>query len=187
MPHDPMVLPEGLPEPVDDGAADHLVGTRLAAVPLPATDGTSVDLSALPGRTVVYAFPRAGRPGEEPLVADWDQIPGARGCTPETCGFRDHHADLASVGARVHGLSTQDTAYQQEQVSRLDLPFSLLSDAGLRFTCSVRLPTLEVAGQVLLRRLTLLVDDGVVTRVWFPVFPPDTHAEVVLAELRSGR
>jgi peroxiredoxin len=130
--HDPLSLPDDLPVPVDDGAAAHLLGSALPSVALPATDGSVVDLSALPGRTVVYAFPRTGRPGEAPLVADWDAIPGARGCTPETCGFRDHHADLAAVGARVLGLSTQDTAYQQELVTRLRLPFAVCPTSGWR-------------------------------------------------------
>jgi peroxiredoxin len=183
--HDPMSLPADLPVPVDDGAGDHLRGSTVPALPLPATDGSSVDLSALPGRTVVYAFPRTGRPGEAPLVDDWDSIPGARGCTPETCGFRDHHADLAALGARVFGLSTQGTAYQQEQVSRLRLPFALLSDATLAFTQAASLPTFEAAGETLIKRLTMLVDDGIVTYLWYPVFPPDTHAAEVLRYLRD--
>ena len=185
MPHDPTVLPAGLPAPTDDGAADHLTGAALPEIGLPATDGTTAVLATLPGRTVVYAYPRTGRPGEPSLVDDWDSIPGARGCTPESCGFRDHHAELASAGARVFGLSTQSTGYQQEAVQRLGLPFPLLSDAGLELARSMRLPTMEVAGQTLLRRLTLLVHDGRVERVWYPVFPPDSHAEQVLRDLRE--
>jgi peroxiredoxin len=185
MTQDPLTMPDDLPVPLDDGAATHLLGSSVPSVPLPATDGSSVDLSALAGRTVVYAFPRTGRPGEAPLVDDWDSIPGARGCTPETCGFRDHHADLAARGARVFGLSTQDTPYQQELVSRLRLPFALLSDSSLAFSRAASLPTFEVAGETLVKRLTLLIDDGVVTHVWYPVFPPDTHAEAVLAYVRG--
>lgn len=180
-------LPADLPAPVDDGGADHLAGSRLPSVPLPATDGATVDLSQVAGTVVVYAFPRTGVPGESPLVDDWDSIPGARGCTPESCGFRDHHAELGALGVAVYGLSTQDTAYQQEAVERLHLPFPLLSDQGLALVEAARLPTLEVAGQTLTKRLTLLVTDGVVERVWYPVFPPDSHAEEVLGWLRTDR
>jgi peroxiredoxin len=183
--HDPDVLPPGLPAPVDDGAAAHLAGSLLPSVPLPATDGSTVDLARRPGRTVVYAYPRTGVPGEDPLVADWDEIPGARGCTPESCGFRDHHAELAALGASVLGLSTQGTAYQQEAVERLRLPFPLLSDTSLALTRAARLPTFVAAGETLLRRLTLLVDDGRVSHVWYPVFPPDGHAAEVVRELSA--
>ena len=182
-PHDPEVLPPGLPAPVDDGAAAHLAGTGLPSVPLPATDSSTVDLATRPGRTVVYAYPRTGIPGEDPLVPEWDEIPGARGCTPESCGFRDHHAELAALGASVLGLSTQDTAYQQEAVDRLRLPFPLLSDASLALTRAARLPTFVAAGRTLLRRLTLLVDDGRVSPVWYPVFPPDGPAAEVVHRL----
>src|SRR3954452_19682795 len=173
-------LPADLPAPEDDGAADHLPGMRLPPVALPSTDGGSLDLSRTTGSLVVYAFPRTGVPGEAPLVDDWDLIPGARGCTPESCGFRDHHAERAAVGADVVGLSTQDTAYQSEAVQRLRLPFPLLSDADLTLTEALRLPTMLVAGQRLIRRISLLVTDGVVEHVWYPVFPPDTHAGEVL-------
>ncbi len=185
-PHDPMSLPADLPQPVDDGAADHLVGRSVPSVALPATDGSVVDLSGLAGRSVVYAYPRTGVPGEDPLVPDWDAIPGARGCTPESCGFRDHHAELAAAGARVFGLSTQDTAYQREAVDRLHLPFPLLSDAGLELTAALGLPTFEAAGAALLKRLTLVVDDGRITHVWYPVFPPDRHAADVLDWLQNS-
>jgi peroxiredoxin len=184
---DPYSLPDDLPAPTDDGAADHLPGTPLPPIDLPATDGSRVMLAALLGRTIVYAYPWTGRPGAPLLVDDWDLIPGARGCTPESCGFRDHHAELLDAGvAGVFGLSTQETAYQREVAERLALPYPILSDEGLRLTRELRLPTLEVAGRTLLRRLTLLVDEGTVERVWYPVFPPDTHAVEVLADLRSG-
>lgn len=185
--HDPTALPGDLPAPADDGAADHLRGMRLPSVPLPSTDGGDVDLSALPGRTVVYAYPRTGVPGEDPLVPDWDSIPGARGCTPQSCGFRDHHGELAAAGSAVLGLSTQDTAYQREAVGRLRLPFALLSDADQRLTTALRLPTFVAAGETLLRRLTLLIEDGEVRHVWYPVFPPDSHAADVLDWLRRHR
>ncbi|MFL5871476.1 MAG: peroxiredoxin [Solirubrobacterales bacterium] len=183
---DPYTLPDDLPRPVDDGAADHLPGARLPDIALPASDGSTVNLAAVSGRTVVYAYPRTGRPGEPSLVDDWDLIPGARGCTPETCGFRDHHAELAAAGAGVLGLSTQETNYQRELAERLRLPFPILSDADLELTGALRLPTFQVAGQTLLKRLTLLIGDGRIERVWYPVFPPDRHAAEVLAWLASA-
>jgi peroxiredoxin len=183
-------LPADLPAPEDDGAADHLTGLRLPPVALASTSGGRVDLAELSqtaGSVVVYAFPRTGVPGEPSLVDDWDAIPGARGCTPESCGFRDHHAELAALGAEVVGLSTQDTAYQREAVERLHLPFAMLSDESHQLTDAIGLPTMVVAGQRLLRRLTLLVTDGVVEHVWYPVFPPDSHAAEVLAWLQANR
>lgn len=186
--YDPMTLPADLPVPEDDGAAVHLWGSRVPDVTLPATDGRTISLAEIRGpRVVVYAYPRTGRPGQVALVDDWDLIPGARGCTPETCGFRDHHAEMKAAGAEVFGLSTQDTAYQQELAERLHLPFAILSDAQLELTHAWNLPTFEVAGQTLLRRLTLALRDGVVEHVWYPVFPPDTHAAEVLRWLRSNQ
>ncbi len=182
---DPYTLPDDLPRPADDGAADHLPGAALPAVALRATDGSLVEIASLERRTVIYAYPRTGRPGEPSLVDDWDLIPGARGCTPETCGFRDHHAELAAAGASVFGLSTQDTGYQRELVERLRLPFPILSDAGLELTRALALPTFEVAGETLLKRLTLLLSAARVERFWYPVFPPDRHAAEVLTWLRD--
>jgi peroxiredoxin len=180
-------LPDDLPVPTDDGAADHLPGLRLPPVPLPSTAGGSLDLSQIAGSVVVYAYPRTGVPGEAPLVDDWDSIPGARGCTPESCAFRDHHAELAGLGVDVVGLSSQDTDYQREAVERLHLPFPLLSDAEHALSDAIRLPTMEVAGQRLIRRISLLVTQGVVEHVWYPVFPPDAHAEEVVRWLREQR
>lgn len=182
---DPMVLPDDLLVPVDDGAADHLRGIAFPDVSLPATDGGSVAPASLPGRTVLYAYPRTGRPGEPSLVGDWDLIPGARGCTPETCGFRDHHEEMAQAGAAVFGLSTQATAYQRELAERLALPFALLSDAGLRLTEALCLPSMRLAGEVLIKRLTMVVSAGRIEHLWYPVFPPDRHAAEVLAWLRG--
>ena len=175
-------LPPGLPVPIDDGGARHLAGAALPDLALPATDGTDVCLARAGSRarTVVYAYPRTGRPGEANLVEDWDLIPGARGCTPEACAFRDHHAELAAAGADVYGLSTQDRPYQQEAAERLQLPFALLSDADLQFTRALKLPTFAAAGQTLLKRLTLVIRDGHVEHVFYPVFPPDGHAQEVL-------
>lgn len=182
--YDPTVLPDELPEPLDDGAADHLWDAPLPPFDLQATDGSTVRLDRLPGRVVLYAYPRTGRPGEPHLVPDWDSIPGARGCTPESCAFRDHFRDLRAAGASlVFGLSTQDTDYQREAAERLHLPFALLSDADLEMTKALRLPTFEAAGQTLLRRFTLVISDARIEHVFYPVFPPDGHAEEVLAWL----
>ena len=177
-------LPTGLPVPVDDGAAAHLRGRTLPGLRLPATTGGEVDLGALRGRTVLYIYPRTGVPGE-PLPTGWDSIPGARGCTPETCAFRDHHAELRAAGAAVLGLSAQPPAEQAEAAGRLGLPFPLLSDPELRLAAELDLPTFGVDAMVLYRRLTLVVDDGVIDHVFYPVFPPDGHAVEVLEWLRS--
>jgi peroxiredoxin len=185
MVHDPLQLPADLPVPEDDGAADHLRGAAVPPLPLPATTGDAVDLAAasVGRRVVVYAYPRTGVPGEDSLVADWDQIPGARGCTPESCGFRDHRADIEAAGAVLFGLSTQDTAYQREAVERLHLGFPLLSDESLALTTALRLPTFEAAGHTLHKRFTMVLRDGMVEHVFYPVFPPDGHAAEVLAWL----
>lgn len=176
-----------IPAPVDDGATRHLAGLAVPDVALAATDGTRVSLATLPGRTVVFAYPRTGRPGDPALTPDWDQIPGARGCTPQTCGFRDLHAELLAAGAsRVFALSTQDTAYQRELVARLHLPFPVLSDADLALTRALRLPTHEVAGLTLIKRLALVIDDGRITRVFYPVFPPTENARDVLRWMRDA-
>lgn len=181
------LLPPDLPRPVDDGAAAHLTGLALPDVPLPATDGAQVRLASLPGRTLVYAYPRTGTPGQVQPVAGWDQIPGARGCTPQSCGFRDHAAELGQLGVdHLFGLSTQSTADQQEAAARLHLPFPLLSDERLELARALSLPTFEAGGLTLHRRLTLVVDDGRITRVFYPVFPPDRSAEEVVAWLRGG-
>ena len=176
-----------MPAPSDDGEARHLAGSQLPDMRLDATDGMRVSLGRLPGRVVVYAYPRTGRPGEDPLVDDWDEIPGARGCTPQSCAFRDHHAELVAAGAwRVLGLSTQTTAYQQEAVARLRLPFPLLSDADLALARAARLPTMVVAGQTLLKRLALVIDDDRVAKIFYPVFPRDRNAADVLTWLQGN-
>ena len=178
-------LPENLPVPVDDGACDHLLGMRLPSLPLPATSGNRVDLATLPGRTVVYCYPRTGRPDQD-LPQGWNEIPGARGCTPESCAFRDHYGEIGARGARIFGLSTQDTAYQREAVERLHLPFDLLSDADLAFTTALRLPTFAVEGMTLIRRLTLILTDGRIEKVFYPVFPPDRNADDVISWLEQN-
>jgi peroxiredoxin len=176
-----------IPAPVDDGAASHLAGMKLASVSLPATDGRLIDLSTLHGRTVVYAYPRTGKPGIE-NPAGWDQIPGARGCTPQSCSFRDHFAETKFLGVDfIFGLSTQSTAYQQEVAGRLHLPFSILSDEKFEFSSSMRLPMFEITGMKLLKRLTLIIDNGVIKHVFYPVFPPDQDAANVIAWLKTRK
>ncbi len=178
-------VPEGLPEPTDDGACDHLPGIRLPPVALPATSGEWVDPSRFPGRTVIYCYPLTGRPGEE-MPREWDDIPGARGCTPQSCAFRDHHAELQTLGVRVFGLSTQSTEYQREAAERLHLSFELLSDEKLAFAEALDLPTFEVEGMTLIKRLTLVIHDGRIERVFYPVFPPGENAREIVEWLRRG-
>ena len=178
--HDPTQLPDDLPVPQDDGAARHLTGMRLPDIALAATDGRQVNLSKLPGRTVVYVYPRTGRPGQA-LPTGWDAIPGARGCTPQSCGFRDHFAELKRLGIdALYGLSTQDSAYQREAAERLHLPFAILSDADLALTRALRLPTFTVDGMMLIKRMAWVIDDGIVTHLFYPVFPPDRSAADVV-------
>ena len=174
-----------IPAPVDDGAADHLNGATLPNLSLEATDGSRVDLSTLAGTTVVYIYPMTGRPNV-PLPEGWDMIPGARGCTPQSCAFRDHHAELKELGvAHLFGLSTQDSTYQREAAERLHLPFPLMSDEALRFAEALRLPSFEAAGKRLLKRLTIIADDGRIAKVFYPVFPPDRSADDVMDWLRA--
>lgn len=173
-------IPDDLPVPQDDGAAAHLAGKHMPNVVLPATSGGAVQLSELPQRTIIYAYPRTGVPEELTFYEGWEQIPGARGCTPESCAFRDHHTELTSLKADVYGLSTQDTAFQRDAVRRLHLPFAILSDDRLELTRALNLPTFEVNGLTLLKRFTLVVRDGKIEHVFYPVFPPDGHAEHVL-------
>lgn len=178
-------LPEDLPRPVDDGAADHLSGLTLPPLALAATDGREVVLNALSGRTVIYVYPMTGRPGV-PLPEGWDTIPGARGCTPQSCAFRDRHAELRALGAAVYGLSAQDSAYQREARERLHLPFELLSDPALQLAAALRLPTFEAAGMRLYKRLTLILDGARIAKVFYPVFPPDRNAQDVADWLRAA-
>lgn len=178
-------LPDDLPAPADDGAADHLAGTLLPPIALRSTAGESVDLSSLSGRTVVYCYPLTGRPDQDVVPDGWNEIPGARGCTPQSCAFRDHHAELLSLGARVFGLSVQTTDYQREAKERLHLPFELLSDADYEFTRALNVPTFTVAGKTYIKRTTMIVRDGRVEKVFYPVFPPDKNAADVIAWLQD--
>ena len=181
-------LPPDLPVPVDDGATAHLPGAAVPRIALPSTAGREVDLSA-PDRplTVVYIYPHTGRPDRDPVggLGDWNAIPGARGCTPQTCSFRDHYREICDLGAEVFGLSTQTTDYQQEMVERLHVPFEVLSDASFAWSSALRLPTFDFAGTPFLKRLTLFLEKGRIVDRFYPVFPPDQDAERVLAWLRS--
>jgi len=189
---DVYTLPTDLPVPVDDGAADHLRGAAVPPVLLPATSGAVVDLAVLTGTpTVLFFYPRTGEKGV-PAGPEWDLIPGARGCTPQSCGFRDLDGDFRALGVRVVGVSTQTTTYQREFVERNHAPFDLLSDAALRLTRALRLPTFEfpVASggpTTLIRRMAWYADRGTIRHVWYPVFPPDRNAATVLAWLRTQR
>ena len=181
-----MELPKDLPVPQDDGACKHLTGIRLPSIALRSTRGRTVDLSMLKGTTVVYIYPRTGRPDQE-LPTGWNAIPGARGCTPQSCAFRDHYQELKGLGvSELFGLSTQDTAYQQEAVERLHLPFEILSDEKLEFAKTLRLPTFEVDGMKLIKRITLIASDGKIEKVFYPVFPSDKNANEVVRWLTAN-
>jgi len=187
MASDYTTIPDDLPIPTDDGAAEHLPGRRLPAITLPASDGTPVDLGRLPaGRSIVYFYPLTGVPGVD-LPEGWDAIPGARGCSTEACDFRDHFDDLRSLGVvSVYGASSQDPGYQDEVVQRLRLPFTMISDEGFELAAGLDLPTFSAEGHPrLYTRLTLVVLDGVIEHVFYPIFPPNTHAQQVLDWLRA--
>jgi peroxiredoxin len=176
-------IPEDLPVPEDDGAADHLLNAAVPPIALKATTGETVRLDEPGRRTVLFCYPRTGRPDEE-LPPGWNVIPGARGCTPEACGFRDAYQQFADLGVRVLALSTQDPDYQSEMAERLHLPFPVLSDERLELTQELGLPAFETSGWTLLKRLTLVIDGGRIEHVFYPVFPPDSHAAEVLDWLR---
>jgi peroxiredoxin len=171
-------LPKDLPVPVDDGACDHLAGMSVPSILLRSTSGRWVDLGVVRGRTVLYCYPRTGKPDVEPPQG-WNEIPGARGCTPQSCAFRDHFKELQSLGAQVFGLSAQSSADQREAAERLHLPFELLSDAKLDFAKALRLPTFRVESMTLIKRLTMIIRDARIEKVFYPVFPPDRNAEEV--------
>ncbi len=178
-------LPVDLPKPLDDGAANHLVGMRMPKILLRSTSGRIVDLSDLGApRTVIYCYPMTGVPGK-PLPEGWDLIPGARGCTPQTCSFRDHHQELLALQTKVFGLSMQSTEYQREMTQRLHLPFEVLSDEAFELCDALQLPTFEASGVRLAKRLTLIVKAALIEHVFYPVFPPNESADEVLRWLRS--
>jgi peroxiredoxin len=183
-------LPPDLPVPVDDGACDHLPGAAVPGIVLPSTAGRVVRLDGVAkGRAVLFFYPRTGEAGK-PAGPEWDAIPGARGCTPQSCGFRDRHREFVALGVRVFGVSSQDTGYQREFVERNHVPFEILSDADLALTRALKLPTFEYpvtggGGATLIKRMAWYVEAGRIEKVWYPVFPPDRNAEMVLAWLRA--
>ncbi len=172
-------LPENLPVPEDDGGSSHLIGTKIATIELRSTNGLKVDLGSIKGKVVIYCYPMTGRP-DVPLPDGWDEIPGARGCTPQSCSYRDHYKEFQELGTEVYGLSTQTTDYQKEMVDRLFLPFDVLSDGQMELTQAINLPTFVVTGMVLLKRLTMVVDNSVIKSVHYPVFPSDSDPAWVL-------
>jgi peroxiredoxin len=179
-----MQLPADLPVPLDDGACDHLPGMKVPSIALSSTQGSMVDLSEPSSeRIIVYAYPRTGQPGIA-VPSNWDEIPGARGCTPQSCSMRDHYQEVKTLGAEIYGLSTQTAEYQQEVVGRLHLPFEILSDVNLKMTLALNLPTFTFDGMTLIKRLTLVVKDGKIEKVFYPVFPPDKHGAQVVAWLK---
>jgi hypothetical protein len=177
-------LPADLPIPQDDGLTDHLKGMKLPKVILEATDGRMIELSAIKGKLVIYCYPMTGRPNVA-LPDGWDQIPGARGCTPQSCAFREHYQELQSLGAEVMGLSVQTTEYQKEMADRLHLPFPVVSDANYQFQKALSMPTFVTAGMTLLKRVTLVANHGVIEAVHYPIFPSDSEAAWVLDYLKS--
>ncbi|KAK4987352.1 hypothetical protein LTR66_005474 [Elasticomyces elasticus] len=180
-------FPADLPVPKDDGACDHLRGSQLPPVSLVATSGSKIDPSTLRGLTILFCYPRTGAPNET-VPDSWNSIPGARGCTPQACSFRDASDELLGLGVtRVFGVSTQDAAYQSEVKERLRLPYELLSDEHLAFVEALKLPTFEWEGKKVIRRLTLAIEDGRIVKVWYPVFPPDKSAEEVVVWLKQER
>ena len=179
-------LPKDLPVPYDDGACAHLQGMHLPELSLASTHGELITLSTLTGTTVIYIYPMTGRP-DTPLPVGWDQIPGARGCTPQSCSFRNHYSELHSLNAQVYGLSTQATSYQQEAVERLHLPFALLSDESLELVKALSLPTLQIEGKTLIKRITLICENGKIVKVFYPVFPPDKNAKDVISYLKKKK
>ena len=183
----PYVLPDDLPVPVDDGAADHLEGAEMPAISLPTTSGDALDLrDAARGTLVLYVYPRTGRPGE-PLPEGWNDIPGARGCTPQSCAFRDHFGELRTLGADVLGMSAQPLPDQIEFAERVELPYPILSDLELALADALALPTFEVAGMRLYRRLTVVARAGRIVKAFYPVFPPDRNAADVVAWLQGSK
>ncbi len=181
-------LPPDLPVPTDDGACDHLLGMEMPPVMLSSIRGGDINVAEASGSglTVFFFYPRSGRP-HEPPIPGWDDIPGARGCTPQSCSFRDRFAEFEALGVQVFGVSAQDTEYQREFAQRTHLPYPLLSDAAFALTDALGLPTFEAGGMRLIKRQTLVVSDGRIDKVFYPVFPPDKNAEQVLDFLQHRR
>ena len=179
-------LPDNLPEPEDDGACDHLLGLQLPDIELGVTPGTSINLSSLPNNTILFFYPMTGRPGVS-LPNGWDEIPGARGCTPQACAFRDHHTELTSLGFHVFGVSTQNSSYQNEVKDRLHLPYEMISDSKLKLKKAMTLPTFAIDNREFYKRFTMVVINSRIYKTFYPVFPPNKHAENILAWLHNEK
>ena len=177
-------LPADLPIPQDDGSTNHLKGMKLPKVSLQASNGKRIDLADIKGRLVIYCYPMTGQPNVA-LPDGWDQIPGARGCTPQSCSFRDQYQELQALGAEVMGLSVQTTEYQKEMADRLHLPFPILSDVHYQFQQALNMPTFVTAGMTLLKRVTLIANNGVIEAVHYPIFPSDSDAAWVVHYLKN--
>ena len=175
-------LPDNLPEPIDDGAANHLLGMKIPNVSLKSTNGSIVNLSKLKGKTIIFCYPMTGVPGVA-LPEGWDEIPGARGCTPQVCSYRDKFSVLETLSTNVFGISTQNSEYQKELHNRLELPYEILSDSELKFQVSVNLPVFNIENKVLLKRITLLVEEGIISKVHYPVFPSNKDVDWAIKEL----
>lgn len=179
-------LPQGLPKPEDDGACNHLYNISLPSIKLNTTNDESIDFSLIKDRVVIYLYPMTGQP-DIALPDGWDDIPGARGCTPQSCSFRDHYSELKVLNTSVYGLSTQNTQYQKEAANRLHLPFPLVSDNSLEFINALNIPTIEIDGMVLSKRVTLIVNNGVIEKVFYPIFPPNENVNQVMAYLITNK
>lgn len=177
-------LPADLPIPIDDGACNHLIGKEIPSIELNSTNRKLVDLSKIDGNLVLYFYPLTGRPGQS-LPEGWDQIPGARGCTPQSCSFRDHYKELQALNTQVFGVSTQSSEYQKEAVERLHLPFEILSDSQLRLSNVLSLPLFEADSMILNKRVTLIIKNRIIEKVFYPVFPPDKNVDEVINWLSS--
>jgi peroxiredoxin len=176
-------LPPDLPIPIDDGATNHLIGMTLPNISLKSTRGDSINLRSIRGNVVIYCYPMTGQPNV-PLPEGWDQIPGARGCTPQSCSFRDHYQELQALGAEVIGLSVQTSDYQKEMTDRLHLPFPVVSDSNYEFQKAMNMPTFVAAGMILLKRVTLVAKNGVIKAVHYPIFPSDSDPAWVIDYLK---
>ena len=177
-------LPAGLPIPNDDGSTDHLIGMKLPNIALFTTNGKAINLGGIKGKVVIYCYPMTGQPNVD-LPEGWDQIPGARGCTPQSCSFRDHYQELQALGADVIGLSVQSSEYQKEMAERLHLPFPVVSDMNYEFQSYLNMPTFVAAGMTLLKRVTLIANNGTIEAVHYPIFPSDSDPTWVIDYLKS--
>lgn len=178
-------LPDNLPIPVDDGACNHLLGSRVPSIYLNATSGKSVDLGSVAGTAVIFFYPMNGKPDSPPMIG-WNDIPGARGCTPQVCSFRNEYSQLVAMNAKVFGVSSQPLADQKEASARLALPYELLNDTPLELTHAMNLPTFEYEASIYIKRITVITIDGVIKKTFYPVFPPDKNVSDVITWIKQN-